>query len=149
MCYGEFMTTDEPVLTLSHITPTVRGKKQELWLLGKALYTDSEKLAKACLKGKALIPIAWEDQDIRDITHTAILAIKVVERRSLQVEEIHVFEGKVRAMAGKLWGRRDSGWLPIEAEPGRQSPEGERHDTVNACPTQDHPTSEKPVLSSR
>lgn len=80
-----------------------------------ALYSDNEAfladvrdLAKPTIKDPVPFHAKWGD-----IVNASMEAIKALDALDLPRTEIHVFDGKVRAMTSEHYGRRDSGWFKI------------------------------------
>jgi len=80
-------------------------------ILGCELITDDLAFRRAVnKKGMTMNHLADEFPYHTDAIRKAMGQL---ERERFKAEEIHVYEGQVRAMASKSYGRRDSGWIPL------------------------------------
>ena len=91
-----------------------KERSRPIELIGRKLLTDNHELVNAI--GDATSS-ADRSQRLADnfpyLISTTRRAINVLEEKRFAVEEIHVYGGRVRAMAGERWGRMDSGWFEI------------------------------------
>lgn len=80
-------------------------------ILGCELITDDDRFIKAISNEETtLMSLEAHFPDHMAAIHTSI---RRLESERLKAEEIHIYEGRVRAMASKAYGRRDSGWVPL------------------------------------
>lgn len=81
-------------------------------LLGCRLITDNDELREAFSNGKTMSQYEFAQQ-FPGLGEACGEALRLLHSQDLHAEELHVLDGRVRAMASEHYGRRDGGWVDI------------------------------------